>query len=206
MMTIDLVDVSKRYSQEWILKHVNYHFEAGEIYGIEGSNGSGKSTLVKMISGFLSPSIGKINYSKDEASINRDEVFQHISIWGAHVRLIQELTIHEMVDYYCTFKRLQNGMSKKEFFDHLELPLPKTRLIKSLSSGQAQRLGLGLSILSQTETLLLDEPGSFLDLEALEWFYKLLQNHSKDRLVIISSNEEGDLNLTSKRLVIRDFK
>ena len=111
-----------------------------------------------------------------------------------------------MVDYYFTFKTLRNGLDIKEFFDLVQLPVSKSRLIKSLSSGQAQRLGLSLSILSNSDILLLDEPGSFLDIEALNWFYQLLQDHSTNRLVIISSNEENDLELTSERLSIDAFK
>lgn len=206
MMTIDLQDVSKRYSKEWILKHVNYHFSQDNIYGIAGSNGSGKSTLVKMISGFLSPSQGKITYSKNNKDVPRDDIFKSISIWGAHVNLIQELTIDEMVDYYLTFKELRNALTKQHFFDVLQLPVPTTRLVKSLSSGQAQRLGLGLSILSESDILLLDEPGSFLDAAALRWFYRILEDNSKDRLIIISSNEESDLDLTSERLSVNSFK
>ena len=206
-MTIDLDRISKRYTDEWILRNVSYHFESGKIYGIQGANGSGKSTLIKMISGYLSPSMGEILY-KDGLGIpvSRDDVYRHCSIWGPHVSLIPQLTIDEMIAYYFTYKSMRQGISKSIFQTTTDLPVKGNRMINSLSSGQEQRLGLALSILSDSDMLLLDEPGSFLDKKSQTWLYNLIKDHAMDRLVIISSNEAADLEMTKERLTIEDFK
>ena len=62
-MVIDVQSLSKRFGYHWIIKDLNYVFDQTEIYGISGRNGSGKSTLIKLISGYLSPSEGKISVS-----------------------------------------------------------------------------------------------------------------------------------------------
>lgn len=206
-MTIDLDKVSKRYTSEWILRNVSYQFKSDTIYGIKGSNGSGKSTLVKMIAGYLSPTVGSITFINDQKEeVSKDDIYKSVSLWGPHVSLINELSINEMVDYYFNFKSLRSNLSKGDFFDLLRLPLPTSRRINSLSSGQAQRVGLALSILSATDILLLDEPGSYLDESSLEWLYKLIKEHRDSRLVVISSNEMRDLELCSETISIADYK
>lgn len=206
-MIIDLHKVSKRYTNEWILRNVSYQFVNNNIYGIKGSNGSGKSTLVKMIAGYLSPTVGSITYTDDiDTEVSKDDIYKSVSLWGPHVSLISELSIKEMVDYYLKFKTLRAGLSREGFFETLGLSLPHTRRINSLSSGQAQRIGLGLSILSDTDILLLDEPGSYLDESSLAWLYRLIDNHKANRVVIISSNEARDLQQCTQTISIADYK
>ncbi len=206
-MIIDLHKVSKRYTSEWILRNVSYQFQGDNIYGVKGSNGSGKSTLVKMIAGYLSPTVGTIIFTNQKgAEVSKDDIYKSVSLWGPHVSLINELSIKEMVDYYLKFKTLRSNLSKEDFFDILRLPLPKTRRINSLSSGQAQRIGLALSILSDTDILLLDEPGSYLDESSSKWLYNLINDHRDSRTVVISSNEVRDLQLCNQTISISDYK
>ncbi len=206
-MNIKLSEVSKRYTSEWILRNVNYSFSSGTIYGIKGANGSGKSTLVKMVSGYLSPTVGDISYTNhDGANIDRDDIYKTCSLWGPHVGLIGKLTVEEMVDYFFTFKKLRGGLSISDFYDRVGLSVKHSQGIASMSSGQTQRLGLGLSILCDSGLLLLDEPGSFLDEPSKAWLQSLLSDYSSDRLVIISSNEPSDLVLAKESLSISDFK
>ena len=76
-MFIKLENVGKRYRYEWIFKNVNEHFESGNAYAILGPNGVGKSTLMKILSGYLSPSKGKILFTEKEISqpLDPDDVF-----------------------------------------------------------------------------------------------------------------------------------
>ncbi len=206
-MTIDLDNVSKRYAEEWILRNVNYNFKSGTIYGIAGANGSGKSTMVKLISGHLSPSVGTLTYmDSNGVNIHRDEVYKKCTFWGPHVGLIPQLSVDEMIDYYFTFKSISNGLTRSDFVSLVDLPVKGHRFIKSLSSGQTQRLGLGLSILAKSDILLLDEPASFLDEPSLIWFHDLLKNHVSERLVIIASNDSSDFQVASQMLNIEDYR
>jgi len=206
-MTIELDKVSKRYTEEWILKHITLRLESDQLYGIKGANGSGKSTLVKMLSGHLSPSRGSIRYyTEDMKEIPRDDVFRMCTMWGPHVDLISNLTVDEMVRYFFTYKSLRAGLSLSDFYDIILLPIPRQRLIKSMSSGQVQRLGLGLTILADSDLLILDEPGSFLDEFALQWFYDLFNEHISQRIVIVASNDRADLALTSEVIDIGAYK
>ena len=111
-----------------------------------------------------------------------------------------------MVNYFFKFKTLRKGLSIPAFFEILDLPLPASRRIDSLSSGQTQRIGLALSILSDTAILLLDEPSSYLDESSLAWLYQLIEEYKLDRTIIISSNEPSDLEYCEELLTISDYK
>ena len=73
-MKIELENISKRFQYDWILKKVNYSFEEDSTHAILGPNGSGKSTLLKILSGHLTPSKGKIKFTKSGKKVDIDEV------------------------------------------------------------------------------------------------------------------------------------
>ncbi|MFT4565602.1 MAG: ABC-2 type transport system ATP-binding protein [Saprospiraceae bacterium] len=204
-MNITLDNISKRYTSNWILRNVNYEFSEDHVYAIKGDNGSGKSTLLKMISGLLSPSVGSINYQDVDKKISNEEVYRHVSYWGPYVSLLKNLSVVEMISYYIKNKPLRNTQSVLEIFHNMNVNVSPKSIAKSLSSGQIQRVGLYLTILSDSSILLLDEPGSYLDQEGKNWYQELLKREQSNRIVIIASNEEGDMRLADKSLTISDF-
>jgi ABC-type multidrug transport system, ATPase component len=193
MMNIDLRKISKRYTTRWILKNIDLHLTSNTTYGIRGANGSGKSTLLKIISGYLSASVGDIVYTHQAKIIDRDSIYKYVNMWGPHIDMVGELSVQEMVSYYATYNSFQKDISNEHFLEMLQWNVKKNIRISDLSSGQSQRLGLALSIIAQGEILLLDEPGSFLDTDAFDWYKDLLSNYHNDRIVIIASNDEKDL-------------
>ena len=204
-MTIDLQRVSKRYTHNWILKNVSYQFKSDVIYAIRGFNGSGKSTLLKIISGFLSPSKGKVVYNGDSGEVKRSEIYKTVSYSGPYLSSPDQLSIAEAVKLHFTFKDFIDGQNESMFYEQLELPVSKSARLSELSSGQQQRLLLGMAVMSDTEILLLDEPGSFLDLNAKEWLHGLLSKYASNRIVVIASNDAKDLVLCSQSIDISDY-
>ncbi len=204
-MKITLDNISKRYTSNWILRNVNYEFTEDHVYAAKGDNGSGKSTLLKMLSGLLSPSVGNVNYHDGDKVVPNDEVYKYVSFWGPYISLVKNLSIAEMISYYIRNKPLRNTNDVSEIFDRMNVSVSPKAITKSLSSGQIQRVGLYLTILSESSILLLDEPGSYLDQEGKGWYQELLQKECGDRIVIIASNEEADMRLADKSLVISDY-
>ena len=206
-MIIELENISKRYTDQWILKNVNFRFSKNNIYGIRGPNGSGKSTLLKIISGYLSPTSGQVRYLNDEgSSITRVNIYKMCSMWSPHVALLSHLTIREMIEYHFTFKRIRNGIEISSLIDSIGFASIGQQRINSLSSGQAQRLGLALSLYADSSLLLLDEPSSYLDDSTELWLQNMIQDFSKNRIVIISSNEARDMLHVKKFLDIQDYQ
>jgi ABC-type multidrug transport system ATPase subunit len=207
-MQIELKNLGKRYRYEWILKNMNFRFNQGEAYAVLGHNGSGKSTLMQILSGFLSPSTGKIIYTDKEKLIDINAIYRYVSFTAPYTELVEELTLKEAIAFHVKFKPLMHGMNSYEFLELLQLPKSAhDKSIQFFSSGMKQRLKLALSILSECPVLLLDEPSITLDREGVNWYKGLLRDYALGKkLLVIASNVEEDIQDCSQRLSIADFK
>lgn len=192
-MEVQLQNISKRYLFDWIIKDLTHKFDSGSCTGITGINGSGKSTLVKMLSGWLSPSKGKVQYTKNGLTVKVDSIYKSLSIVAPYTDIIQEYDLQEMYNFHVSFRPLPNVVDYKAFTDIVHLKGQLGKPLAYYSSGMKQRVQLALALLSDTSLLLLDEPTSYLDIENKKWFYNLLENVLADRTVIISSNDAEDL-------------
>jgi len=184
----------KRYTYNWIIQNLSVTFEGTKIYGVSGPNGSGKSTFLSLLSGFLTPSQGTIDYSHLGQKITRDDLYKYLSISAPYINLIEEYTVSELITMYRKLKPLQENMSADEFLELSYLGDDQNKPIKYFSSGMAQRVQLLLAIKTDCPLLFLDEPSSFLDDQARTWLYQMISDNCADKLVIMASNDRQDLN------------
>lgn len=200
-MEVTLEVVSKRYSRQWIIKDLSYTISPGARLALTGHNGSGKSTLLKIIAGALPPSRGKVIYRVDDLNTPVEKIYRHIVIAAPYNKLIEEFTIVEAFDFHASFKPLYPEIeSVRDFIEILGYPFRKDVPIKNYSSGMKQRLQLGLCICSQSELILLDEPGSNLDASGATWLRYTLEKYLDNRTLVIASNMEQDFALCKDRL------
>jgi ABC-type multidrug transport system ATPase subunit len=207
-LQIELQKVSKRYRFEWIFKGLNYTFQSNESYAIIGHNGSGKSTLLQLLSGYLSPSSGKVLFTKNDIKIDINEVYKDISFCSPYIELIEELSLEESILFHQRFKPLQQGFSTTEVLDLLNLPKSaRHKPVQFFSSGMKQRLKLALAFLSDTSVLLLDEPTITLDSAGVAWYRTLLTDFAfGKRTVIIASNVSNDYDGCNNLIDILQYK
>lgn len=202
MMTISMKGIGKRYANEWILKGVNAELKSGNVYAIKGANGSGKSTFMKLVSGYLTPSIGQIRYTHDSKEVKRDEIYSFVSYSAPYIELIEEFTLLEAIEYHAKFKRFMTGYDPKHIVQLLGFQAYQYKFVNEFSSGMKQRLHLALSLYSESPILLLDEPTSFLDNSGKIWFEEQLQRNHQGRLVVIASNDDSDFKLCNAHYTI----
>lgn len=205
-MDIDLKGIGKRFRYDWIFKDINFSFQSGKIYGLQGPNGSGKSTLLKIISAHLSPSAGKINYQSNGNEIPKDQIYKRVGFTGPYIELIEEFKLSEAIHFHQQFKPLLESWSIADFLELIELQSAAEKEIANFSSGMKQRTKLALTICSQSDLLLIDEPNTNLDAEASIWFQDLLRKYQNERTVIIASNEPKDFELCEEFLNVKDWK
>ena len=205
-MEIYLNDIGRRFNYEWIFRHLTFSFETNRAYAILGPNGSGKSTLLQVLSGSLSPSEGKISYQLDGEDIGLDIVYRYIAIAAPYLELIEEFTLEECLHFHFKLKELHPAVKLGELQDLLGLSVASGKEIRYYSSGMKQRLKLILACCSNTPILLLDEPTSNLDAQGVSWYQNLIDRFSKDRVVIIGSNQPHEYAFCSVNISVPEYK
>lgn len=205
-MKIITENLGKKFRNEWIFRNLNYEFQSGESYTFIGANGSGKSTLMQVLSGFMPHSEGLINYQCSQKSLTIDDYYKHLVIAAPYLELIEDFTLTEIVEFHVKFKPFKNNLPTNEFIDFIELPKAQNKEVKFFSSGMKQRVKLGLAFWSDCEILMLDEPTSNLDAEATSWYLRNVQEHSKNRLLFICSNQPSEYEFCKNILNIQDYK
>ncbi len=202
-MTIILKNISKKYNKEWLFKNLDYSFSIDESYAITGLNGSGKSTLLQIIAGFVLPTEGKIFVGEKETDEN---FYKNISIATPYLELIEEMTATEFLQFHLQFKSIINNYNIAAILEQVQLTNAAQKQIRYFSSGMKQRLKLAQAFFSNTSILLLDEPTSNLDKQGISLYHQLINNYTKNRLVIICSNDETEYSFCKYTLNINDYK
>jgi ABC-type multidrug transport system ATPase subunit len=206
-MNITLTNIGKRYNFDWIFRKVAYEFSVENNYVILGANGSGKSTLLQVIAGNIIASEGSIHYHDGTQTIPEEQIYQHVSIASPYLELLEDFTLAESIDFHAQFKPIINKLTTKQVIELIQLEKSADKQLKYFSSGMKQRVRLALAILSDTRLLLLDEPTSNLDKEAIKWYQGLVDQFKQDRLIIVCSNQqEQEYVFCNKQLTIEDFK
>lgn len=201
-MTIILENISKKFGRNTLFSNLDYRFELNKIYGIQGHNGSGKSTLLKVILGLESPNSGQLIYNHIE-KIEREMIYKYISIQAPYIDFPLNLTLQEFFDFH-----FSNSKKYNDNFDKLveSSNLPSDVLLSDFSSGMMQKVKLIIAFMTKSFVVLLDEPTEMLDENGRLFFKNMINDYSKDRIVVISSNKSQDFVYCDETLDILEFK
>ena len=149
---------------------------------------------------------GKIEYAIGNDRLATENVFQQISFCAPYLELVEEMTLIEFLNFHAGFKSFLPGLDIRKIIERLELQKASHKQIRYYSSGMKQRVKLAQAIFSDTSVVLLDEPCSNLDIEGIKLYHSLINEYCKNRLVIISSNDEIEYNFANGKLSILDYK
>jgi ABC-type multidrug transport system ATPase subunit len=188
-LKITLENIGKKYSYHWIFRGLSIEFNHPGHYGILGSNGSGKSTLLKILSGFLTPSAGKVKWELGNKDVS-DHIFSYCGIASPHLELIEEFTLQESIRFHGKFRSFLKGYDESALIKLSGLGKSAQKPLKYFSSGMKQRVKLLLAVMSDQPLLILDEPCSNLDENSINWYQQLISDFSGNRLLIIGSNDQ----------------
>ena len=205
-MQIILTNAGKRFSREWIFRGLNYTFSSKKKYAITGNNGSGKSTLLQILSGALLLNEGDCEWKLNDSKIEADAVHSHISIAAPYVELIEEMTAKEFLHFHRNFKKYIDDLSIEAILQEANLMDAADKQIRFFSSGMKQRLKLAQAIFSDVPIILLDEPCTNLDAAGFELYDKWINNYSKQRLIVISSNDKNEYHFCVEEINIQQYK
>ncbi|MBK8499486.1 MAG: ABC transporter ATP-binding protein [Flavobacteriales bacterium] len=206
-MEVVLQGIAKHFGREVVFQNVSLALAPGSRTAILGPNGSGKSTLLQLIGGALVPTRGSIAHHIDGSTLEPDQVYKHVSIAAPYLGLYEDLSLRQAVDFHARFKPLRSGIGPQEVARIAYLDHALDKPVLHFSSGMKQRLKLALAILSDTPLLLLDEPASNLDAQAVQWFQQLLAQHLAGRTLAVASNrQEAEHGMCDAALDVSAFK
>ena len=187
---IEIQNVSKRYGNKYAVKDVTFTINKGEILGFLGRNGAGKTTTMNMITGYISSSAGRILLDGYDILKNPREVKRQIGYLPELPPLYMDMTVDEYLRFCCDIK----GVARKYLTKHLNdiceltgLGDVRKRLIKNLSKGYKQRVGLAQALVGNPEVVILDEPTVGLDPKQIIEIRKLIRELGEDHTVVLSS-------------------
>lgn len=139
-------------------------------------------------------------------AIDHEKVYQYISICAPYLEVIEEMTLMEFLEFHHSFKPFLEGITMEKIISILGLENAVNKQIRNYSSGMKQRVKLAQCIFSDVPVVLLDEPCTNFDAAGFELYHQLINDYCKNRLLIVSSNDELEYNFCKKIVNMNDYK
>lgn len=176
-----------------LFSDLSLEIAAGESLCVWGPNGSGKSTLVKIISGLLSPTKGKITFLDGNRKLTPHQAKHLFGIASPDVISYDELTSLENLAFVQRMRGLPyNEAAAKSLLDGLGLTHYENKPVGAYSSGMKQRLRIATAVIHDPPALLLDEPGAYLDVDGVGRIEQLLKEKMPGRIVVVATNSPAE--------------
>jgi ABC-2 type transport system ATP-binding protein len=198
-------DLSKRYGQQTAVDRINFKVEEGEIVGFLGPNGAGKTTTMNIITGYISATEGKATVAGCDILENPLEVKRTIGYLPEAPPLYLDMTVREYLDFTAKIKRVGKAQRQRSLDTIMELVKiadVRGRLIKNLSKGYRQRVGLAQALIGNPPVLILDEPTIGLDPKQIIEIRNLIKELGRDRTIILSSHILPEVTAICQRVLI----
>ena len=202
---VKVENLTKRYGNVTAISNLNFEIEKGEIVGFLGPNGAGKSTTMKILTGFIPPSEGKVEIAGHDVLEDSLEARKKIGYLPENAPLYLDMTVTGLLKYCTELK----GIKKEERTKQIEkiinetgLEEVKNKIIKTLSKGYRQRVSLAQALVGDPEFLILDEPTITLDPKQVTEIRKLIKELGKERTIILSTHILSEVSGICDRVMI----
>lgn len=203
-LVIEVKNLSKHYGEKKAVDNISFEVKDGEILGFLGPNGAGKSTTMNMITGYISSTSG-------EAIINGTDIMENPKKAKANIGYLPEIpplygdmTVMGYLDFVFDLKKCKLSRSKhlKEICDLVKITDVKDRIIKKLSKGYKQRVGIAGALVGNPPVLILDEPTVGLDPKQIIEIRSLIKRLGQNHTVILSSHILSEIQAVCDRIII----
>ena len=201
---IEIKNLSKRYGNQLAVDNISFTVKDGEVLGFLGPNGAGKSTTMNILTGYLSATSGSVSISGHDILDNPDEAKRHIGYLPEHPPLYSDMTVNEYLGFMFDLKKTR--LPKKPHLDEIcrlvRINDVRHRVIKHLSKGYQQRVGIAQALIGNPDVLILDEPTVGLDPKQIIEIRKLITYLGKNHTVILSSHILSEIQAVCERVII----
>lgn len=202
---IEVRNLVKEYDAHLALDHLSFDVEDNQIFGFLGPNGAGKSTTMNILTGYLAPTSGTVTINGYDIIKNPIEAKKCIGYLPELPPVYMDMTPQE----YLTFVGEIKGLKKQRLKEEVTHVMEKTgigdvrnQLIKTLSKGYRQRVGMAQAIMGDTEIIIMDEPTVGLDPIQIIEFREMIKELGKDHTIIISSHILAEISEICSKIMI----
>ena len=201
---IEIKNLVRKFGDKYALDDVSFTIKTGEIVGFLGPNGAGKSTTMNIITGYLSPTSGSVSVDGVDVFFNPLAVKKKIGFLPEQPPLYIDMTVWEYLSFVfdlkgCSFNKKAHLTEICEVVKILDV---KNRLIKNLSKGYKQRVGIAGAIVGNPEVIIFDEPTVGLDPKQIIEVRNLLRSLGKNHTVILSTHILSEVQAICDRIII----
>ena len=202
---IEVTNLTKRYGSHVAVNHLSFRVEKGQIYGFLGPNGAGKSTTMNILTGYLAPTEGTVTIGGTDIQKEPEEAKKKIGYLPEIPPLYTEMTVEEYLKFAAELKKLPRAERKEQVEQVMEITQitdMRGRLIRNLSKGYRQRVGLAQAILGNPEVIILDEPSVGLDPKQIIEIRDLIRKLGENHTVILSSHILSEVSAVCDHIMI----
>ncbi len=188
---IEVKNLVKKYGDHLAVDHLSFHVEKGQIYGFLGPNGAGKSTTMNIMTGYIASTDGEVIINGHNILEEPEEAKKCIGYLPEQPPLYFDMTVKEYLKFAAELKKVPRDRRENQIKDVMKMvgiTNMKERLIKNLSKGYRQRVGLAQAILGYPEIIILDEPSVGLDPKQIIEIRELIRKLAKNHTIILSSH------------------
>jgi ABC-2 type transport system ATP-binding protein len=203
ILMIQAEGLTKDYGARRAINNLTFNAEKGEILGFLGPNGAGKTTTMRILSGYMPPTMGAAKVAGFDVVDESIEVRKRVGYLPETVPLYPDLTVFEYLKYMADLRHLREAEDRvDEVLEIVHMEERADSYISNLSKGMRQRVGLGQALLHEPEVLILDEPTIGLDPAQIRDVRNLIQEIGKERTVLLSTHILSEAQQVCDRVLI----
>ena len=202
---IEVRNLTKKYGDHFAVQDISFSLEKGKIYGLLGPNGAGKSTTMNIMTGYIAATSGEVIIEGHDIFKEAEEAKKHIGYLPEIPPLYMDMTVWEYLFTVADLKGVPKSERKSMIGDVMEKVMItnlKDRLIKNLSKGYKQRVGIAQTLIGNPDIIILDEPTVGLDPKQIIEIRTLIKQLGEDHTVLISSHILSEIGAVCDHVVI----
>lgn len=202
---IEVSHLVKKYGSHYAVNDLSFRVEKGQIYGFLGPNGAGKSTTMNIITGYLAPTSGEVKINGHDMMKEPEEAKRCIGYLPEMPPVYPDMTTGEYLRFAAQLKRIPAGKREEAIEEVMKMTRildRKDRLIRNLSKGYKQRVGLSQALLGSPEVIILDEPTVGLDPKQIIEIRDLIKSLKGKHTVILSSHILSEVSAVCDQILI----
>ena len=201
---LEVKNLVKRYGSKYAVNNISFTVERGEIVGFLGPNGAGKSTTMNIVTGYLSSTSGTASIDGHEILEDPIAAKSCIGYLPEHPPLYMDMTVKEYLNFVYDLKKVKLPREKhiQEICDTVKISHVYDRMIRNLSKGYKQRVGVAQALLGNPQLLILDEPTVGLDPNQIIEIRNLIKDLGKNHTIILSSHILSEVQAVCDRVIV----